>query len=94
MMKEGAEQGGDGHIEEIARLKAELKTAREHIESLTSIQKWVTVWLTDAYIYTLYSVPTNGATRGFDAKTLYISIILSFFFGYVISSCYMWSKKL
>merc|ERR1711935_183383 len=63
----------DTHIDEIVRLKAELKTAREHIESLTSI----------------HNVPTNGATRGFDAKALYISIILSFFFGYVISSCYM-----
>merc|ERR1712123_188094 len=27
----------DTHIDEIVRLKAELKTAREHIESLTSI---------------------------------------------------------
>ena len=41
MMKDGADQGGqDGHIEEILRLRSELKTAREHIESLTSIQKW------------------------------------------------------
>jgi len=62
----------DAHIDEIARLKAELKTARDHIESLTSIQ----------------NVPTNGE-RGIDAKALYISIILSFFFGYIISSCYM-----
>lgn len=52
MMKDGGDdQGGDGHIEEILRLRSELKTAREHIESLTSIQKWAAqLYVTNAYI--------------------------------------------